>query len=146
MRISDWSSDVCSSDLVVLAALGPAWLAGGDAVSAFDAETAAVAVQVIARRGGETQQQRARVADDGLEAERLGLGQWIGEAPGGKSGQLQSATRTGARQADHRRGCCGRRQCHGERAGLRRIAHAQVGAALVQNGPASRRERGGPYV
>src|SRR3546814_17219338 len=79
MRISDWSSDVCSSDLVVLAALGPAWLAGGDAVSAFDAETAAVAVPVIARRGGETQQKRARVADDGLEAERLRLGQWSSE-------------------------------------------------------------------
>src|SRR3546814_4764482 len=54
--------------------LGPArplLRAKGDAVRARQLEAGVVAIQVIARCRGETQQQRVAVAGDRLEAERL---------------------------------------------------------------------------
>src|SRR5690606_41919369 len=97
--------------VVVVDAWRPLRLHGRDARGAFDAETAALPVQVITGCGGEAQQQGVRVAGDGLEAEGLRFGQWIAGAGGGQPRQAQSVA-GGARQSDRaaaRRGRQGRK-------------------------------------
>ena len=123
--------------VAVVYADGPARLAGRNPGSAFNAEAAAVAVEVIAARRGKAHQQGVAIAHDGLEAERLlfrqRLGGTVHAAADGcraRCTALQGAAQR--RQAvATRRGGGGRWQVHCDGAGVGRVAHADIGATLV---------------
>ncbi len=123
-------------------ALRPARQPGAHAAGAFQCQRGAVAVDVVARRRGEAQQQAVAVADDGFEVERLLGRQRQRVHAGGLAGGAEQARAGGA--AWHQRaqifawrssGLCpggiGRGQVDADFAPLRRIAHAGIGAALV---------------
>src|SRR3546814_20239846 len=70
MRISDWSSDVCSSDLAALDGKGERMAKAGDLSTAFrDAQivTADYRVALGVHAGIETMTATAERSDDGLE-------------------------------------------------------------------------------
>src|SRR3546814_11455427 len=70
MRISDWSSDVCSSDLAALDGKGERMAKAGDLSTAFrDAQivTADYRVALGVHAGIETMTATAESSDDGLE-------------------------------------------------------------------------------
>ena len=101
-------------------------------------ERGLVAIQVVALGRGEAQQQGVAVAGDRLEAERLLRRQRLRRRPR-RAVAPAAASRVAAGEAAAERGEARRRrsrvasarQRHRQRARLRRIAHAEVGAALV---------------
>src|SRR3546814_10976210 len=116
MRISDWSSDVCSSDLQV---------------GRFDQITAIVFWREENRRAGPAVQEMRKDAMVGLGAAE-------------KCDDPQDAVQDLRARQEAAPGA--RQQCHRaeDRAGARgRVANVRLGAPI---GSADSRERGGPYV
>ena len=127
------NGDFAEMLVAVRYACRPQRLARRDAVG-VELERGAVAIQVIARRRREAQQQGVAVADDGVEREGARFRQRFGLAGVAE----HAAQRIGAGCARTR---CQRievgavrgdgRQFHRQRARLRRVADAGVGAALI---------------
>src|SRR3546814_7391082 len=91
MRISDWSSDVCSSDLIVLAMIVLGWPAvrapGQRAAARAEAEADRLRVEdleeIIADATAELKQQAAETADTAPKLRQVQTLEAVGQLTGG---------------------------------------------------------------
>src|SRR3546814_6968597 len=91
MRISDWSSDVCSSDLIVLAMIVLGWLAvralGQRAAARAEAEADRLRVEdleeIIADATAELKQQAAENAETETKLRQVQKMEAVGQLTGG---------------------------------------------------------------